>query len=98
MKKRITLEEARKQKPSKEDIERFKSFEEDFSDPECPLTSEEDFENFRFVRDAHPEWFKPKKKAITIRLDIDIIEKYKSMGKGYQTKMNDDLRKAAGLD
>lgn len=98
MKKRISLEEARKHKPTKEDIERFKNFKEDFTDPECPPTPEEDFDNFRFVRDAHPEWFKPKKVTITIRLDVDVVEKYKMMGKGYQTKMNADLRKAAGLD
>ena len=55
---RISLEEVRKHKPTKEDIERFKNFKEDFTDPECPPTPEEDFDNFRFVRDVHPKWFK----------------------------------------
>ncbi|WP_192483363.1 MULTISPECIES: BrnA antitoxin family protein [Cysteiniphilum] len=33
-----------------------------------------------------------KKKSVTIRLDSDIIDYFKSMGKGYQTKINSVLR------
>ena len=33
-----------------------------------------------------------KKKPITIRLDVDVLEWFKSMGKGYQTKINAILR------
>ena len=97
--KRVSLEEAKRiSKLSKEEIEEIKNFNEDFSDPECPPLTDEQLANFRPAREVHPEWFKPRKKTITIRLDIDVIEKYKSMGKGYQTKMNAVLRKAAGLD
>ncbi len=38
-----------------------------------------------------------RKTPITIRLDPDIVEHYKATGKGWQSRMNDDLRKAAGL-
>lgn len=37
------------------------------------------------------------KKPVTIRLDPDIIDHYKATGKGWQSRMNDALRKAAGL-
>lgn len=38
-----------------------------------------------------------KKVSTTIRLDPDVVDAYKASGKGWQTKMNNDLRKAAGL-
>lgn len=37
------------------------------------------------------------KKLLTLRLDPDVIEHYKATGEGWQTRMNDALRKAAGL-
>lgn len=38
-----------------------------------------------------------KKTTVTIRLDPDVVESYKSLGSGWQTKINDDLRKARKL-
>lgn len=37
------------------------------------------------------------KQPVTIRLDPDIVDHYKATGKGWQSRMNDDLRKMAGL-
>jgi uncharacterized protein (DUF4415 family) len=37
------------------------------------------------------------KKAVSLRLDADIIDKFKADGPGWQSRMNDALRKAAGL-
>jgi len=37
------------------------------------------------------------KVQVTLRLDPDLVETYKSHGKGWQTRINDDLRKMAGL-
>jgi len=37
------------------------------------------------------------KVSITIRLDPDIIEAFKADGSGWQSRINDALRKAAGL-
>ncbi|MCZ7481023.1 BrnA antitoxin family protein [Rhizobium rhizogenes] len=37
------------------------------------------------------------KKPVTIRLDPEVVEHYKAMGKGWQTRMNNDLRKISGL-
>lgn len=37
------------------------------------------------------------KKAISLRLSPDILAKYRESGKGWQSRINADLRKAAGL-
>lgn len=41
---------------------------------------------------ANPQFYKPKKQQITLKLDADIIEAFKKTGKGYQTRMNAALR------
>lgn len=35
----------------------------------------------------------PNKKSITIRVDDDVLEWFKSQGQGYQTRINQRLRK-----
>jgi uncharacterized protein (DUF4415 family) len=40
------------------------------------------------------KFYRPAKKAVTIRLDVDLIEWLKSDGPGYQTKANWLLRQA----
>lgn len=37
------------------------------------------------------------KKRVTLRIDADVLERYRSTGEGWQTRLNADLRKAAGL-
>ena len=37
------------------------------------------------------------KKQVTLRLDPDVIERFREGGPGWQGRMNDALRKAAGL-
>lgn len=39
----------------------------------------------------------PKKVPLSIRLSPDVVEHYKATGPGWQTRIEDDLRKAAGL-
>lgn len=59
----------------------------DFSDiPEIT-----DFSNFK---PAHSEYFKPKREQISIRLSKYIVDHFKAMGKGWQTKINDFLAEA----
>ena len=38
------------------------------------------------------------KELVTLRLDPDVLAHFKADGDGWQTRMNDALRKAAGLD
>ncbi|MBB5044532.1 BrnA antitoxin family protein [Shinella fusca] len=81
-------------------------------DPDSPEWTEDDFRKARPFREALPELAaaidraKAKrgrpamdnpKQQISVRLDPDIIRHYKATGKGWQARMNDDLRKAAGL-
>ncbi len=37
------------------------------------------------------------RQQISVRLDPDLIAHYKALGKGWQTRLNDDLRKAANI-
>jgi uncharacterized protein (DUF4415 family) len=45
---------------------------------------------------GRPRLDKPKQ-PVNIRLDADILEHYKAEGQGWQSRINDILRKAAGL-
>ncbi|WP_429930602.1 BrnA antitoxin family protein [Agrobacterium vitis] len=82
------------------------------SDPDNPELSEAQRSNGRPFRAAFPELAasidreKAKRgrptvdnprQQISVRLDPEIIQHYKSTGKGWQSRMNEDLRKAAGL-
>jgi uncharacterized protein (DUF4415 family) len=40
----------------------------------------------------------PTKKAISLRLDPDVLEAYQADGDGWQSRINNDLRKAKNLD
>lgn len=40
----------------------------------------------------------PTKMSVTIRLDPDVVQRFKSDGPGWQVRINAALRKAAGLD
>ena len=37
--------------------------------------------------------YKPRKKAVTLRLDADVLAWFKKPGRGYQTRINKALRK-----
>jgi uncharacterized protein (DUF4415 family) len=39
-------------------------------------------------------FYKPIKKQMTIRIDVDVLEWLKTLGKGYQTRLNAILREA----
>ena len=85
MTKSMTLNEAKKQTFSKEDIERLKALQN------SPVDTSEIHE---LTHDDFKAMYRPIKKSVTLRLDADILEWLKSSGKGYQTKINSILRKA----
>ena len=59
----------------------------DFSDiPEIT-----DFTGFK---PRYPEYFKPKREQVSIRLSKYLVDHFRSMGKGWQTKVNDFLMDA----
>ena len=67
------------------EIKAFKNT--DFSD--CPVLREEELKK---LKPRHPEYFKPKKQAVQIRLDADVLAWFKGYGKGYQSRINAVLR------
>jgi uncharacterized protein (DUF4415 family)/uncharacterized DUF497 family protein len=47
------------------------------------------------LRGARPE--KPAKKLVSLKLDADVIERFRSGGRNWQARINEVLRKAVGL-
>jgi uncharacterized protein (DUF4415 family) len=42
--------------------------------------------------DAEARWNRPRKRRISLRVDIEVVEWFKSKGPGYQTRINRILR------
>jgi len=40
------------------------------------------------------QFYRPMKKAVSVRIDLDVLEWLKMQGKGYQTKINTILRES----
>ena len=78
-------------------------------DPDNPEWTAEDFKKARPFADVFPELMESirrargrpasetPRKVVSLRLDQDVLEKYRATGKGWQARMNADLRKASGL-
>ena len=93
--KTMTLDEINKSpKLSKERIEEIMGFDEKFDDPDCPPLTSEQLAQMKPAHVIHPEWYKVKKADVHIKIDIDILEALKAGGKGYQTRINEILRRA----
>jgi len=43
------------------------------------------------------QFYRPVKKLISLRVDADVLAWYRAQGTGYQTKMNEALRKDSRL-
>ena len=50
----------------------------------------------RMVRRGRPKSASPKE-AVNLRLDADVLQFFRQTGPGWQTRINEALRKAAGL-
>lgn len=50
----------------------------------------------KLVRRGRPRSEKPKR-AVSLRLDADVLDWFKRRGSGWQTRINQELRKVAGL-
>ncbi|MBZ5760490.1 MULTISPECIES: BrnA antitoxin family protein [Rhizobium] len=78
-------------------------------DPENPEWTEEDFKNARPFADVFPDLaesirrargrpaVEAPKRQISLRLDPDVIDAFKATGKGWQSRINEALRKAAKI-
>ena len=80
------------------------------SDPDAPEATDEQLARSKPFEDAFPVLAdalrknvggRPKsqnpKVAISLRLDQEIVARFKATGPGWQTRMNDALKNAAGL-
>lgn len=65
-----------------ESLDKIKDKDIDYSDSQD--MSDVDFSSF--------EVFKKEKKQVTLRIDKDVLDFFKKMGKGYQTKINEVLK------
>lgn len=54
------------------------------------------FVGTKLLRRGRPRSNNPKQ-PVSLRLDRDVIDWFKRKGEGWQTRINDELRKAAGL-
>ena len=77
-------------------------------DTENPEWSDEDFARARPLQDVLPDLVHhfrkvrggqkaPRKVPISLRLSPDVVERFKADGPGWQSRMDEALRKAAGL-
>ncbi|MDO9417338.1 BrnA antitoxin family protein [Pararhizobium sp.] len=79
------------------------------ADPDDGDATEEDLAQAKPFAEVFPDLFESIRRArgrpvqeqtktpVTIRLDPDVVEHFKGTGKGWQSRMNTALRKAAGL-
>lgn len=86
---------------------------EDWDSVDSPEITDDEFASARPAREVlPPEFFtgmealrrargrppvEHPRKLVSIRLDQDVLEKFKSTGKGWQSRINAELRKVAGL-
>lgn len=83
----------------------------DWADPDdAPEWTDERFDRAQFskggevLRKASGTWTQPgrprlanPKQQITLRLDPEVVEKFRASGKGWQSRINQELRKVLGL-
>jgi uncharacterized protein (DUF4415 family) len=102
-----------KQKLLKKFVEGRGYTKEDWDAVESPELTDEELARSRPAREVlPPEFFRAidearrargrpatenPKKQVTLRLDADVVEKFRAGGPGWQTRINEALRKAAGL-
>jgi uncharacterized protein (DUF4415 family) len=77
------------------------------ADSDNPEWTSEDFARAKPFADAFPELAEsrrgrgpqkePTKVAVSLRLSRDVVERFKAGGPGWQSRMDEALKKAAGL-
>ncbi|MBS0253919.1 MAG: BrnA antitoxin family protein [Proteobacteria bacterium] len=82
----------------------------DWDDDDLPEWTDDQFDRARFsiagkvvrhgmgtlTRSGRPPSDNPKRQ-VTLRLDPDVLEKFRATGKGWQSRINAELRKALGI-
>jgi uncharacterized protein (DUF4415 family) len=78
------------------------------ADPDNPEWTAEDFKRAKPFAEMFPDLAasrrargpqkEPTKVAVSLRLSRDVVERFKADGPGWQTRMDEALKKAAGLN
>lgn len=95
----ITLDELKKFPPlTKEEIEIIRKAKST-PDKDCPAMTKEQLKQFKPWYEVHPQGndtykVTVTKKAVSLRIDSDVLDALKAKGKGYQSRINAILRKA----
>lgn len=66
--------------------------DEDIDTSDMPALTQEQLAKFVPAKLLNRSLYRSVKKAVKINYDADILEWFRSFGKGYQTKMNAALR------
>jgi len=86
------------QKPSKEEMKRIRAELREASkrpvayDPDCPPSTPEALREFAMQRAEMNR--RKRRQAVTIRIQPEVLEKYKALGRGYSGIMADVLKLA----
>jgi uncharacterized protein (DUF4415 family) len=77
------------------------------ADPDNPEWTAEDFKRAKPFAEVFPDLSEsrrvrgpqkePTKVAVSLRLTREVVERFKAAGPGWQTRMDEALKKAAGL-
>jgi uncharacterized protein (DUF4415 family) len=77
------------------------------ADPDNPQWTAEDFKRAKPFAEVFPDLAasrrgrgpqkEPTKVAVSLRLSREVVERFKADGPGWQTRMDEALKKAAGL-
>jgi len=83
---------------------------QDWDDDDLPEWTDNQFDRAEFavggkvIRQANGTLTRPgrpvsanPKQQVTLRLDPDVLEKFRATGKGWQSRINAELRKALGI-
>ncbi|MCF3934328.1 BrnA antitoxin family protein [Acuticoccus sp. M5D2P5] len=94
-----------RKQPTEEQVQRMIA-----SDPDAPEITDEQIKHAKPFADAFPALAQKMRKsaggrprstatkvAVSIRLDRDVVDKFKEGGPGWQSRINQALKKAAGL-
>lgn len=80
------------------DLEKSKLFKEceknAVPDSEIDLSEIPEITDFSGFHFGNKKYFKPKREQVSIRLSTYIVDHFRAMGKGWQTKVNDFLTDA----
>ena len=78
------------------------------ADPDNPEWTAEDFKRAKPFAEVFPEFAEsrrgrgpqkePTKVAVSLRLSREVVERFKADGPGWQTRMDEALKKATGLN